>query len=527
VSEDRRRVRFAHARRPLLTFVLVLVAATLIALGPSIVGTSSLAPTTTIEVASAAWPDDAVVYHVFLDRFEDGDPSLNVEQPSDYTDALTGWMGGDLAGLRARLGHIASLGANTIWLSPVSPGPYHHGYHPTDLLDVNPYFGDVELLAAVVEDAQQLGMRVVYDLVLNHTSDRHPWFIDAQEHCKASEYERWYRFTTCPDEYAAFAGLDELPQLDLDHPPVRAYVFDEVLPFWLDEIGVDGFRLDHVEGPSRDFWHAFRAELDERWPGTFLLGEIWASQAVIDSYGEVVDAATAFPLRDRLVAVFAQGGDVRAIARPVASSVAAEGAPRPATYLSSHDQPRFTHLAGGDTQRTVLAYAAILTMPGLPVIYYGDEVGLSQSEHHARYDDFQDRWFREPMPWDEDTWDRPMLERISALARLRTTTPALHSGEHLDVVAEGEVWVFERRAEDERILVVINTSESPIGFDLADLYAGGVDPEVTLRNLLADAVPGSLRTVIDGSLTVEVDALDVAVLRIEGPLSRTPAATGD
>lgn len=226
MSDDARRTRFASARRPLITFALVLLCTVLLVVSPPI-GSTQLAPSTQVEVSSGAWPEDAVVYHVFLDRFADGDRDLNVEQPSDHADALTGWMGGDLAGLRARLGHIASVGANTIWLSPVSPGPYHHGYHPTDLTDVNERFGDVELLATVVEEAQQLGMRVVYDLVLTHTSDRHPWFVDAQELCAASHYERWYVFRSCPDDHA---GSVELPQLDLDEPTVRGHVFDEVLP---------------------------------------------------------------------------------------------------------------------------------------------------------------------------------------------------------------------------------------------------------------------------------------------------------
>jgi glycosidase len=514
------RARFVHARRPLLTFALILAVATVLVIRPPL-GDPVLAPSTQAEVTSAAWPDDAVIYHVFLDRFADGDESRNVSVPSDAADALTGWMGGDLAGLQARLGYLATLGVNTIWLSPVSPGPYHHGYHPTDLTGVNEAFGDVDLLAEVVEQAQARGMRVLYDLVLNHTSDRHPWFIDAQELCSASEYEAWYGFRDCPDEYATFGGLSELPKLDLDHLPLRDHVFDEVLPFWLDVIGVDGFRLDHVEGSSRDFWWALRRELDDRWPGTLLLGEVWASQSIIDSYGEVLDAATAFPLRDQLVAVFVQGEDVGAIARPVAALAADDRGPRPATYLSSHDQPRFTFLAGGDTRRTALAYTAILTMPGLPVVYYGDEVGLTQSDDHTRYEDFPDRWFREPMSWDEASWDRPLFDRVQALVRLRTTTPALHSGDHLDVLAQGPVWAFERRTADDRILVVLNASEEPVRLDLATLYDTSPGAEVSVRALLTGPADGT-RSAVDGSLLVEVPALDAAVLRIGGPLPPPP-----
>jgi cyclomaltodextrinase / maltogenic alpha-amylase / neopullulanase len=491
-------------RLPVATVLLVaatlagLVAASVLDLGP--LGTRGGADGTWTAAASEAWPADAVVYHVFVDRFADGDaldtqvggPPLDADPapgeagtatrpwalgPDDpgYATALTDWMGGDLAGLRDRLDHVVALGANTIWLSPVTPGPYFHGYHPTDLTDVDPRFGDVEGLRALVADAHERGLKVVYDLVLNHTSDQHPWFIAAQADCAGSPYVAYYRFRECPDRYAAFANLPELPQLDLGHPPLRSHVLDEVLPFWLDDVGVDGFRLDHAEGPSRDLWRALRTEVDDRWPGTLLLGEVWASQAIIDSYADVLDAATAFPLRDRFLAVFAGGGDVRAAAMPVATlqeAVAAGSAPRPATYLSSHDQSRFAWEADGDTRRTALAYAALLTLPGLPVVYYGDEVGLSQSDALPPGADFADRWFREPMPWDRGAWDEALLASVTSLARLRTNAPALFDdAAYREVLGEGEVWAHERVAADgtQRLLVLLNTAEEAVTVALDDL----------------------------------------------------------
>jgi glycosidase len=426
---------------------------------------------------SDAWPADAVVYQVFVDRFADGDrPGTQVAgSPDDagYDEALTDWMGGDLAGARARLDHVVATGANTVWLSPVTPGPYFHGYHPTDLTDVDPRFGDLEELRGFVADAHDRGLKVIYDLVLNHTSDRHPWFQEAQADCDGSSFVAYYRFRVCPDRYAGFAGLAELPQLDPDHPPLRQHLFDEVLPFWLDEVGVDGFRLDHVEGPSRDFWRALRRELDERWPGTFLLGEVWAQQAVIESYGDVLDAATAFPFRDRLVAAVARGGDLPAIALPVAGWLDEDGAvrdgiPLPATYLSSHDQPRFATEARGDAARLALAYRTILTLPGVPVLYYGDEVGMAQTDALPDGAAFQDRWYREPMPWDPATWDTELLRAVSAAARLRTTTPALHGGAMTEHLVEGPLWVFERRADDAALLVVVNNGDEAVDLDLGE-----------------------------------------------------------
>lgn len=436
---------------------------------------------TSTDTASVAWRDDhawfesAVIYHVFLDRF------AGVENVAPSEDGLIGILGGDLDGLADHLDHIAATGANTIWLSPVHPGPASHGYHPTDLTGVEQRLGGRAALDRVMEGARQRGLRVVLDLVVSHTSDQHPWFVSARADC-TSPTVAWYRFRDCPDDYAGFAGLRELPQLDLDHPEARAHILETVLPYWLDDVGVDGFRLDHVLGPSREFWTELRRTVDERWPDTLLLGEVWADQRTIDSYRDQFDAATAFPLRDRMVAVFAQGGDVRSLDHFLGLATQRPG-PLPASYLSSHDQPRFTHLAGDDTSRTALAYAALLTLPGIPVIYYGDEVGMTQRTDHTRYLTHADRFFREPMPWDASTWDAELLATVSSLARLRTISPALSTGDWRSVVAQGEVLVFERSSAEQRMLVVVANSPGLATVDLVSLLdatGGGIDPELSL-----------------------------------------------
>ncbi|MFO8076392.1 MAG: alpha-amylase family glycosyl hydrolase, partial [Egibacteraceae bacterium] len=324
-------------------------------------------------------------------------------------------------------------------------------------------------------------------------------------------------------DYASFAGLPELPQLDLDHPPVRDHVFEEVLPFYLDDLGVDGFRLDHVQGPSRDFWRAFDAELDRRWPETLVIGEVWAPLTTINSYGDVLDAATAFPLRDRLLATFAGEGDVRAVSMPIAATLDEQGLPdatqpRQQSYLSSHDQPRFAHEADDDARRVALAYAAILTLPGLPTIYYGDEVGSSQTDALPPEADFADRWFREPMPWDRDiwsTWDDDLLARVATFARARTTTPALHSGRYLEVVGAGDVWVFERVHGDDRLLVALNNGE--VAADLRDVLADAAWPDLAVLEDAEEVVAPSLSDVDTGSsddAALRVPALDALVLRL-------------
>ena len=487
---------------------------------------------TSTGTASTAWRDDhawfesAVVYHVFLDRF------AGVENVAPSEDGLIGILGGDLDGLADHLDHIVATGANTIWLSPVHPGPASHGYHPTDLTGVEERLGGRAALDRVMEGARERDLRIVLDLVVSHTSDQHPWFVGARADC-TSPSVAWYRFRSCPDDYAGFAGLRELPQLDLDHPEARDYILGTVLPYWLDEIGVDGFRLDHVLGPSRDFWSELRRTIDDRWPGTLLLGEVWADQRTIDSYRDQFDAATAFPLRDRMVAVFAQGGDVRSLDHFLGLATQRPG-PLPAGYLSSHDQPRFTHLADDDTSRTALAYAALLTLPGIPVLYYGDEVGMTQRTDHTRYPTHADRFFREPMRWDASAWDTELLATVSALARLRTASPALSTGDWRSVVGQGEVMVFERSSDEQRMLVIVANTPGLATVDLGPLLdaTGGVlDPELRLVPVIpAGEPPTRLARILGrgprtlqpsgGSFTIELEPPGYAVLEIVA--GRTP-----
>jgi cyclomaltodextrinase / maltogenic alpha-amylase / neopullulanase len=453
--------------------------------------------------ASAAVPDapvwfeDAVIYHVFLDRF------AGVENRRPSEEGLIGRLGGDLDGLADRLDHIVAVGADTVWLSPVHPSPANHGYHPTDLIGVEPLLGGRAALDRVMAEAEARGLRVVLDLVVSHTSDQHPWFQAARADCD-SPFVAWYRFRSCPDDYAGFAGLRELPQLDLDHPEARAHVLDVVLPYWLDDVGVHGFRLDHVLGPSRDFWSELRRTVDERWPGTLLLGEVWADQRTIDSYIGTFDAATAFPLRDRLVAVFAAGGDVRALDHQLGLMAQRPG-PIPATYLSSHDQPRFTHLAGDDTGRTGLAHVALLTLPGIPVLYYGDEVGMTQRADHTRYATYADRFFREPMEWDPSRWDEGLLATVADVASLRTRTPALSRGTYRSVVDRGDLIVFERTLGTQRILVIVaNTPRRHADVDLGAIGPSPLDEDLRLRPLLPAPAPPSRWGRLTGARTADL-----------------------
>ena len=516
------------------------------------------------EAAGAApdWAREARIYHVFTDRFRDGDPDRNVnvdpEEDGTFDEALRDWMGGDLAGVLEGMDHIEEAGFDTIWLGPVTDNAYSHGYHAIDYLDVDESFGDLDLLREVVDEAHERDLRVVYDLVPNHTSDQHPWFQDALEQCEDSDHYDWYGFDTCDAEageyeYDTFYGIDELPELDLDHPPAREYFTDLVVPFYLSDeqvevdgetvegLDMDGFRLDHANGPSLDFWDDFTAAAEEADPEAFLFGEIWDEEDhdPIVRYGERLHGAVDFP---RYSAFDSSVGGIAGLDRiddAVQQRLEAfdEDLLAP-TFLDNHDVERFVYAAGDDAEardRLAVALTTQYALPDPPIVYYGTEIGMSQTGSGPLPDElgWSDRWYREPFPWTDDLpggaaewehadavegWERQepdldVLDHVRDLGEVREEHAALTHGAYASVVAESELLAFERDDDDERVLALVHDDDEPREVALAEHY-----DEVPDDVVLTDLLTGEEHEAEDGDLTVDLDALDAVLLEVDGEL---------
>ncbi|MFA9430659.1 pullulanase-type alpha-1,6-glucosidase [Egicoccus sp. AB-alg2] len=501
-----------------------------------------------------AWARHASIYQVFVDRFRDGDPANpDVDTSLDFSGALKDWMGGDLAGVREGLDHIQDLGFDTIWLGPVYDNKYFHGYHPTDFLQVDPNFGDVAALTALVDEVHDRGLRIVYDFVPNHTSDEHPWFQDVLARCQDSPWFDHYRFETCDAdtgtyEYATFFGIDELPELDLLAPdtPASRYLLDEVVPFYFDEVGFDGFRIDHAKGfgsvdsEGTDDNQAFLAALRDRVAAMegekFLFGEIWSPRNAIAGYQDVLDGAVNFPLHDAFVSTMAGNASLANLDAAVRADLDAygDGFVTP-SFLDNHDVQRFVFRAGNDDtarERLKLALTAQFTLPGATIVYQGTEIGMGQTANtEAAGGGWVDRWYREPMPWPDAAWAHAGSEgfvlqerredvaaRVQALNALRDEQPALAAGEYRTVHAAGDLYAFERVHDDGRLLTVVNRGDART-LDLADLYGAEVPDGVALDALLGEGTTTSG----DGTLTLDLTAVSAEVFAVDGDL---PAAPG-
>ncbi|MBP3951581.1 pullulanase [Bacillus sp. YZJH907-2] len=464
--------------------------------------------------ATPDWAKNATIYHIFVDRFKDGNTENNydVNTSLPVEERLKGWMGGDLEGVIQELDYLDELGVDTLWLSPVFEGPYSHGYHPADFKNIDQNFGTIELMKELIDQAHAKGFKVIYDFVPNHTSEHHPYFQEAKKD-QGSEYFDWYTFTNWPTEYNAFQGIGELPELNNDHPETREYILNDVVPFWLEELNFDGFRLDYAKGPSYSYWVDFRHAVKQLDEDAYIFGEVWDSREKINSYAGKLDGAVDFGFHDTAKSVFANDGSFRDLNNLIIENASTYHSEYIMTsFLDNHDVPRFLHAAENDVEKLKLASVAQFTLPGSPVIYYGTEVGLSQSQDHSNYTEWADRWYREMMLWEDGEQDLDLLQHYKDIIEMRNDHSTLRNGVYKDILVEQDVMAYERSDKNGTYLVVLNKSSETKTFDLAELYNRSSAESVKLTNLLTDVEHGAE----DGKVGITIDSNAFAVYQLNG-----------
>jgi cyclomaltodextrinase len=409
------------------------------------------------------WVRDAICYHVMVDRF--ARPGESLPAPTDPTVLY----GGTLDGIREHLDHIAGLSCNVLWLSPVHQSPSHHGYDYEDFLTVEARYGGDAALIRLVEAAHEKGMRVLLDFVPNHTGRGHHLFRDAI--AQGGDAAAYYRFWQWPHYYRCFSDVVSLPELDTGNSRVQQHLV-RAAQHWLTAYGVDGVRCDHVAGVDPAFWVELRRGLREVKPDPLVLGEATGVPEWLARYAGRIDAIFDFDLayyvrhalgRGRMnAAAFAAWLDEHDRAYPGLAL---------ATLLDNHDMNRFLWIADGNADRVKLAATLLMTLPGMPVIYYGTEVGVTQ-----RYDGvIENAEARLPMLWG-DAQNQDVLAHFRELGRMRRESVALRRGERRTVLADAEVFAYERRAGDEVATIALNFSTTPQERDIPGLGRISLSP---------------------------------------------------
>ncbi|MFP3852838.1 MAG: alpha-amylase family glycosyl hydrolase [Anaerolineales bacterium] len=365
---------------------------------------------------SPQWAREAVLYQIFVDRFHPG-PDREWIQTTDLKD----FFGGTLWGILEKIDHIEDLGANCLWLSPVFASPTTHGYDATDLYKVAERLGGEKALRALVDEAHGRGMRVILDLVCNHVSNQHPYFIEAQRNPK-SRYRDWFFFNKSELGYRAFFGVHSMPEVNLENPEARQWML-EVARFWLEEFDIDGYRLDHANGPGPSFWSDFWTTCKQTKKDSFSFGEIVEPANVLNRYVGRLDGTLDFLLAEALRRTFGFGVDSHdAFGRFLRKHL--EFFPTEflmLTFLDNHDMDRFLYIANGAKDQLRQAVDIQLALPGPPIIYYGSEVGLSQSVSKSSEVGLEAS--RKAMIWDERQDEGLRAFYKDAIARRKATKP--------------------------------------------------------------------------------------------------------
>ncbi|MGW7477506.1 glycoside hydrolase family 13 protein [Nonomuraea muscovyensis] len=421
-----------------------------------------------------AWAADSVIYQIFPDRFarsgRDHGPDPAWVRRADWDDpipwgrdgALQQIYGGDLWGVADRLDHIADLGANLLYLTPFFPARSNHRYDATTFDRVDPLLGGDEALRALTAAAHARGMRVIGDITLNHSGDGHEWFAEG------SAVREDFYYVDGPD-YATFAGVRTLPKFDHRSAELRRRLYDgpgSVIARYLDEFGLDGWRVDVAQSAGRHGGVELNdqvARLTRATVGDALLlaeHQFDASGALRGTgwHGTMSYAGFARPVwswlaRERSTEFWGVpgpipqygGADVAEVMRRYAALVPWRAHTHNLTLLDSHDTARFRSIAGREHQH--LGAALLLTLPGLPMIFAGDEVGV-EGVH------LEDG--RRPFPWDTARWDQGTYRLYRDLVALRRSHEALRTGGLRWLHADADTLVYERAAPGQTLLVQVS-----------------------------------------------------------------------
>ncbi|MBM7570829.1 alpha-amylase family glycosyl hydrolase [Aquibacillus albus] len=491
-------------------------------------GCSSMSPSeSTKEKELLSSPPHGVYYEIFVRSFYDSDD-----------DGI-----GDLNGVTEKLDYLSDLGIEGIWLMPINKSPSYHGYDVTDYKSIDPDYGSSEDFKTLVEEAHERDIKILMDLVVNHTSKRHPWFEDASS-SEESPYRDWYIWandetnTTERGEWSQtlwhgssgnkYYGVfwQGMPDLNFDNPEVREEMID-IGEYWLEEYNIDGYRLDaakHIfdsEEKNHEWWREFNSAMKDINENALLVGEVWDSATIVGPYLDGgLDSTFNFDLSANILNSVKNESDgiVSSLTRTRSYFNDVSDEYIDSTFITNHDMNRVMSELNGDVEQAKMAASILLTLPGNPFIYYGEEIGMEGQK--------PDENIREPMIWSVDkekegqaSWmiakhnkdreaisveaqmedDNSLLNHYKKLIHTRRSTEILIEGEiEKSDFREDGILTFKRTLDDQSLLVIHNLSDEEKQISLGQEYEQffSTNDEVSLES--SDIIiPGKTTTILE------------------------------
>lgn len=444
------------------------------------------------------WVNDSVMYHIFPDSFASARKRIDEKIVGVKTaeSVCHSKNGGTITGITENLDYLEDLGVNLIYLNPIFKANSYHKYDTIDYFDIDPCFGTKDDFKRLVDDIHARGMRIILDGVFNHCGPDFFAFKDVLANGQESRYADWFYKLNFPIEYQTppnyecFAYVKEMPKLNTSNDEVRKYIC-EVGRYWIREFGIDGWRLDVANEIDHDTWRMFRSEVRKEREDAFLIAEIW-EDAEVWLRGDQFDSAMNYTFTYLCRDFFAEHKiSVEEFDQQIQKSMMRYPWPITAAQmnlLDSHDVPRFLYYCNGDVSKMRLAFLYLMTAPGVPSVFYGDECLISGETEDT---------YRAPMKWDET--GNSFAGYLKQLIAIRKQHKALTNGKYESIYAADDIYIFARSYEAETIYVIINNSNSEKEIDLSKI----LNNDERRKNLLTKAGVGQC---------IKVNAVDGAIV---------------
>lgn len=411
---------------------------------------------------------------------------------------------GDINGIRQKLDYLQTLGITGIWVTPVHPSPTYHKYDVVDYYGIDKEYGTIEDYKLLVKEAHSKGIKILIDLVVNHTSSEHPWFkASCKNEPKYKDFYVWSKTESgnnwhknpfnSTEKYFAFFW-EKMPDLNFDNLAVREEV-KKIGRYWLKDIGVDGYRIDaaqHVYEPNDTiknnlWWTEFRNDMLKVNPNVYLLGEVWNKDSIVATYFKSsLDGCFNFDLSKAIINCVDKNdaGDFVTKLQNIHQLYRSYNPNfRDVIFISNHDQDRYRSTFNNDLAKTNMAFSILMTLPGIPFLYYGEEIGMIGKS--------PDEFRREPFLWSKNDKGNTRWEK-----------PKYSTNQNVDFLDEqiknsNSVYAFSKK-------MISFRNENSI------LSVGEIEPYVTnLKGLLSyQIVDGHDKIIVFHNVSSEIISLD-------------------